>query len=776
MAEDKKPAAGEALVEDKKAKSQGSEIAIKAQVEKASMLAKEAKEAILGGLTTSDTASEREKKLAKREQKSLETKSLKGKDKDKMEKRKKGLFSFLNFFAKDEHKKKSEKDKEVVTPEQMAEAQKDKKGKGKKDMKAEAKKDSKKVEVKKPKTADEKKAMADEAKRVKQAQKLYEQGLATIKDMISPASMEISVEEINISGLYARSLYIYAYPRYLDTNWLSPVINFDVTMDMSMFIYPINSTDILKSLKTKVGQMRSSMRLLQEKGNVRDPELDAALEDAEELRDTLTRGEQKFFQFALYFTIYAEDKKELEKMCRQIETMLGGKLVLSKRTTLRMEQAFNSTTPYGIDELGVMRNMNTQPLSTCFPFSSSDLSDDKGILYGINRHNNSLVIFDRFSLENANSVVFAKSGAGKSYAVKLEVLRYLMMDTDVIVIDPENEYKPLCDMVGGTYMNVSLTSTQRINPFDLPLPLKDEDVKPGDLLRQNVITMMGLLNLMLGNLNPQEQALIDKALLETYALKGITMDTENPGEITPPTMQDLWDVLSETEGGSTLAVRLEQYTTGVYGGVFNHPTNVDLGTGLVVFSVRDLDDYLRPIAIYVLLNYIWNRVRSSLRRRLMIVDEAWSMMQHEDSARFLFGLVKRARKYWLGVTTITQDVNDFVKSDMGKAIITNSSMQILFKQAPAAIDDLTKVFNLTEGEKYFLLNAEVGEGVFFAGLNHVAIQVIASYGEHQIITTNPEEVAKKQEGMAVTYEEAGAVGEVVEEDTEAAAKEALLEE
>ncbi|MBN2306936.1 DUF87 domain-containing protein [Candidatus Peregrinibacteria bacterium] len=581
---------------------------------------------------------------------------------------------------------------------------------------------------------------------IKEAERIYKQGLSTIKDLIAPSSMEIMFDKIRISGLTAKSFFVYAYPRYTEANWLSPVINFDVSMDISMFIYPSSSTKMMKFLKNKVAQIQSTMRIEQEKGMVSDPALETALQDAEELRRNIQRGEEKFFQFGLYFTIYGEDDDKVKKIQTKLETALGGKLVLTKPADLQMEHGFNSCIPLAQDQLEISHNMNTNPLSTTFPFSSSDMTSSEGILYGINRHNDSLIIFDRFNLENANSVVFAKSGAGKSYAVKLEVLRSLMMGTDVIIIDPENEYEELANTVNGTYLRVSLNSPQRINPFDLPAPISNEaDASSGELLRANIITLHGLLNLMLGKLTPEEEGLMDKALLDTYALKGITMETSNPAKMEPPTMEDLYDILSNMKGADNLAQRLQKYTVGTFSGLFNKPTNVDLNaSNLMVFCIRDLEDALRPIAMYIILNYIWNQVRSELKRRLLVVDEAWSLMQYEDSARFLYGLVKRARKYYLGITTITQDVEDFVKSSYGKPIITNSSMQLLLKQSTGAIDKLTEIFNLTEGEKYLLLNAQVGQGLFFAGLKHVAIQIIASYNEDKIITTNPEEMLSRK--------------------------------
>ncbi len=608
----------------------------------------------------------------------------------------------------------------------------------KKDVKADVKVDSKV------------KAVQEERAKLIEAEKIYQEGLASIKDLIAPASMEINYDKIRMDGMYTQSFYVYSYPRYLNVNWLSPVINFDVTMDMSQFIYPISSADIMKTLKKKVAQMQSSMRINAEKGQVRDPGLETALEDAEQLRTEIQRGQEKFFQFALYFTLYAEDEKKLEKTAKQLESLLGGKLVMTKKAQLQAEHGLNSTLPMCLDELYVVRNMNTSPLSTTFPFTSSDLTSDKGILYGVNRHNDSLIIFDRFALENANSVVFAKSGAGKSYAVKLEVLRLMMMDTDVIVIDPENEYEDLANTVGGTYLRMSLNSDRRINPFDLPKPVEgsEDNLQPGDLLRSAIINLHGLFKLMLGTITPEEESILDKALIDVYALKGLTMDVLDPSQYAPPTMEDLQQILSSMQGAESLVQRVSKYTEGTYSGIFNKPTNVDLSSGMMVFCIRDLEDALRPIAMYIILNYIWNQVRSELKKRVLVIDEAWSLMQHEDSAKFLFGLVKRARKYYLGVTTITQDVEDFVKSDFGKPIITNSSMQLLLKQAPSAVDMLAKIFNLTEGEKYILLNSGVGQGLFFAGLKHVAVQVIASFTEDKIVTTNPETILSLREEKA----------------------------
>ncbi len=583
------------------------------------------------------------------------------------------------------------------------------------------------------------------------AEELYKNGLASIKDLIAPSSLEIHYNYLNLSGVFVRSFFIYSYPRYLDTNWLSPIINFDATFEFSQFIYPISSEEIMKILRKKVAQIQSSITIDQERGNVRDPAMATALEDAEQLRTEIQRGQEKFFQFGMYFTVYADDEKKLDTVTKQFEGMLGGKLILTKRADIQGEHAFNSTLPLCLDELEVHRNMNTSPLSTTFPFISSDLTSDEGILYGLNRHNDSLVIFDRFKLPNANSVVFASSGAGKSYAVKLEILRMMMLGTDMIVIDPENEYESITNAVGGSYLRVSLNAEQRINPFDLPQAFDDQDLHPGDLLRSNVITLTGLLKLMLGKLTDTEEALLEKALFETYAIKGITMDTERPGDVAPPTMEDFHSVLTGLTGAESIAQRLQKYTTGTFAGIFNKPTNINLDNSLVTFCIRDLEDQLRPVAMYILLNYIWNRVRSKLKRRVLVLDEAWTMMQYEDAAKFLYGLVKRARKYYLGITAITQDVEDFLSSPYGRPVVTNSSMQMLFKQSPSSMEMLKKTFNLTDGEKYLLLNSSVGQGLFFAGRKHVAIQVIASYSEHQLVTTDPEEIlaqkAKAAEGF-----------------------------
>uniref|UniRef100_A0A7V3J9K3 DUF87 domain-containing protein n=1 Tax=candidate division CPR3 bacterium TaxID=2268181 RepID=A0A7V3J9K3_UNCC3 len=581
----------------------------------------------------------------------------------------------------------------------------------------------------------------EQAKREKEARRLFEKGMAGILDLIAPAAFLIRPSYLQLSDYYVKTLFVYTYPRYLYTNWLAPIINYDVMMDVSMFIYPLATREVMTKLTKKVGELESTWTIEQEKGKVRSPELETAISDVEALRDVLARGEAKLFQFGLYFTIYAKSPEELETISKQLESTLGG-LFYTKPAILQMEQGFNSCLPLGNDELKIWRNLDTDSLSTTFPFTSATLTRDEGILYGVNISNNSLIIFDRFSLENANCAIFATSGSGKSYACKLEALRYLMLGTDIIVIDPENEYRMLCETVGGSVIDVSLKSDQRINPFDLP-PVTEGEAG-GDVLNENIATLKGLISLMIGGLTPDEDGILEKALFETYALKDISADAsthKNP----PPLLSDLYAVLQNMKGAESMAKRLNKYVEGIYSALFNRPTNVDLGKGFVVFSIKDLDEQLRPIAMYTIMHYIWDKIKSELRRRIMIIDEAWWMMQYEDSARFLYSLARRARKYWLGLTIISQDVEDFLTSKYGRAVVANSSLQLLLKQSPAAIEKLAEAFKLTQGEKDWLLMCDVGEGVFFAGLNHTVIKIFASPTEHLLITSKPEELAELKE-------------------------------
>ena len=599
----------------------------------------------------------------------------------------------------------------------------------------------------KPSRQKQEEAQVAAEKQVLEEERIYRRGVVSIKDIISPAGMKVEPTYLVLNETYVRTIFVVNYPRYINLGWFTPIINLNLTLDVGMFFYPVKPAVILKQLKKKVGMLEAKIVMDAEKGAPRDPISETALRDIEALRDSLSQGIEHFFQFALYTTIYASDKKELDKLSENIEALFGGKLIYTKRVFYQSEQGFNSTIPLGNDELMITFNMNSSPVASSFPFTSADLTSDNGILFGINRHNNSLILFDRFSMQNANYIVFATSGAGKSYTVKLEILRSLMLGTEVIIIDPEMEYKHLSDAVGGTYINISLASDAKINPFDLPRAV-GEQVTTEDIIRSAVITVKGLLRIMLGTVTAQEDSILDRALLESYAKKDITSDSDL-ASVEPPIMQDFVDVLEGMEGTKDLVIRLKKFTDGTFAGLFNSPTTVEMSNACVVFSVRDLEDELRPLAIYAVMNYIWNVVRSERKKRILVIDEAWWLMQHEDSAKFVFALVKRCRKYYLGVTTITQDVNDFLRNQYGQAIVTNSAMQLLLKQSPAAVDNLQKTFMLTEGEKFLLLECGVGEGIFFAGNKHAAIKVVASYTEDQIVTTNPQQLleieqAKKQ--------------------------------
>ncbi len=568
-------------------------------------------------------------------------------------------------------------------------------------------------------------------------QEVFQAGVLELKDIIAPSALKITPKEIDLGEKILRSFFVISYPRFLAEGWFSPIINMDKVFDVSIFIHPIETSKVLHQFQKKVAEVQSQIHTREEKGLVRDPVLDVAYQDLENLRDQLQQAQEKLFDVGLYITIYGDSEEELDKVEATIKSILEAKLIYVKPALFQQEQGYKSTLPLGNDLLAVNSKLNSSPLSSLFPFTSFDLTSDKGILYGINRHNSSLVLFDRFSLENYNSIMFAKSGAGKSYATKLEILRSLMFDTEIICLDPENEYEYMAEATGGRYFKISLNSEHHINPFDLPMPGPDE--APANILRSNIINLVGLFRLMMGGLTAEEDAIIDRAITETYALKDITADSDFRN-VEAPLMSDFELVLSGMKGGESLAQRLSKYTKGTWSGFINKPTNVDINKKFVVFSLRDMEDELKPIAMYIITHHIWNAIRKELKKRLLVIDEAWWMMKSDDTASFLMGLVKRGRKYYLGVATITQDVGDFLKSPYGLPIITNSSIQILLKQSPTTIDNLQKTFNLTDEEKYLLLESDVGEGIFFAGLKHVAIKSIASYTEDQIITSDPSQV------------------------------------
>jgi conjugal transfer ATP-binding protein TraC len=580
-------------------------------------------------------------------------------------------------------------------------------------------------------------------------EKIFEEDIIRATDIIAPASIAISPNNLVLGERLAKSFFIFSYPRELTTAWLSPVVNLDAPMDISFFIHPIETGSILRKLRKSVTEVQSEIMEKEQRGEIRDPALEFAYQDLETLRDRLQTAQERMFKLGIYLTIYADKEDGLREIENTLRSILESRLIYIKPALYQQKEGFTSTSPYGIDALNITTSMNTEPLSSAFPFVSFDLSSNEGILYGINMHNSSLILFDRFSLENANLCCFGTAGSGKSFALKLEILRYLMLGVDVIVLDPENEYKALAEAVDGSFINFSLSSPSHINPFDLPLPREDERLE--DVLRSNVINLVGLLRIMLGGLTPEEDAIIDRALTETYAAKDITPETDPATwREKTPLMQDFEAILEGMEGADSLVRRVRKFTKGTFAQFFNQPTNISMDRQFVCFGIRDMEDELRPMAMFIIMRYIWNTVRSELKKRILVVDEAWWLMQNSDGASFLFGIVKRCRKYWLGVTTITQDVNDFMKSDYGKPIITNSALQLLMKQSTATIEIVQKTFNLTEYEKMALLESSVGEGIFFAGQKHVQLKVQASYAEEQIITTNPEEVSKLKQAKEGT--------------------------
>ena len=572
-------------------------------------------------------------------------------------------------------------------------------------------------------------------------QQIYEAAALELKDIIAPSALQIQPKSINLGDKIARTYFVISYPANLNDSWLLPVINLDKIFDISINIQSMDTSTVLRTFQKKVAEVQSQIMAREEKGLVRDPSLDLAYRNLEELRDRLIQAEEKMFEVGLYITVYAESEPELFKVENELKSILETRLIYFKPALFQQEEGFKSVIPLNDDHLQVYQKLNSEPLSSFFPFISADLSSDKGILYGINRHNSSMIIFDRYSLDNYNSIIFATSGAGKSYATKLEIIRTLMFETEVIVIDPEREYERLAEALGGRYFNISLSSDNHINPFDLAIPGKDETA--GDVLRSNVINLVGLFRIMLGGLTPQEDALIDRAITETYSIKDITPDSDF-SQIDPPLLSDFEMVLSGMEGTESIVSRLSKYTHGSWAGFMNKPSNVDINKKFVVFSVRDMEDDLKPVAMYIVTHFIWNEVRKNIKKRLLVVDEAWWMMKSDDTASFLFAIAKRGRKYFLGLATITQDVGDFMKNQYGVAIVTNSSLQLLLKQSPSTGDVLQKTFNLTDEEKYLLLECNKGEGIFFAGLKHAAIKIISSYTEDQLITSDPSQILAQQ--------------------------------
>lgn len=570
---------------------------------------------------------------------------------------------------------------------------------------------------------------------------VYQKQLGVL-DVIAPESLEVDFDFVRINDVYFRTLFVAGYPRFVSPGWLEPVINFDSSLDISFSIYPVEGKSVLDDLRRKIAEMEAEIATDLERGKIVDPSTQAKLEDARTLQEQLVKGSERFYEFSFYITIAASSVEELNQITKQVESTLGSLLVVAKHATLDMENGFISTIPWGVDRLSITRNMDTTSLATTFPLTSAELSSDRGVLYGINTENDSFIIFDRFSLENGNMTIFATSGAGKSYFIKLEALRSLMLGCEVVVIDPEAEYKALAAAVGGEFISFSFTSPSKINPFDLSQVYEEGENQLG----LKILSLHSLFKVIMGQITPSQEALLDRALVATYRAKGITNDPETQKK-EPPLMEDLYKILvgMETSEATDLAARIEKFVKGSFVGIFDKHTNIDIKNPFTAFSVKDLQDVLRPIAMFIILDFIWTRVKKDLKKRLLVVDEAWHMMRYPDSAQFLWSVVKRARKYFLGLTTITQDVEDFLAQDIGKAIVTNSSMQVLLKQSPAAIDRIAEVFYLSQGEKQLLLAANVGEGILFAGPHHAPIRVVASEEEHRLITTKPQEILTQKE-------------------------------
>ena len=572
-----------------------------------------------------------------------------------------------------------------------------------------------------------------------------EKGMVSLSDVIAPSSIEVDFRYIRVGDRYCTTLFVVGYPRYVSANWLQPLIDYDHTLDIAMFCYPTSSADVLDDLKRKIAEMEATIESESKAGRVVDPKVEAGLEDARSLQEELAKGVERFFQFSFYVTISSDTLDELKDATKHLQTTFSSLLMTAKSATLQIEEGFKSTLPIGQDRLYITRNMDTTSLASTFPFTSAILTQNRGVLYGINAQNGSLVVFDRFSLENANEVVLGKSGAGKSYLIKLEIMRQFMLGAEVIVIDPEGEYRTLTNTLGGEVVEFSPSSPVKINPFDLSELYEEGENELG----LKILSLHGLMKIIMGTLDAERDAILDRALVETYNQKGITPDPATQKK-EPPLMEDLYKTLlgMENQAAKEMALRLEKFIKGSAAGIFNQASNFDIVNPLTVFDIKRLEDELRPIAMHIILDFVWTKVKKSLKKRILILDEAWYMMKYEDSASFVFSIAKRSRKYYLGMTTATQDVEDFLSTNYGKAVLTNSSIQILLKQGAAEVDLASQTFYLSEGEKELLLSADIGEGLFFAGQNHVAMKVIAAPFEHELITSNPEEVLKRQQQVA----------------------------
>jgi type IV secretory pathway VirB4 component len=560
-----------------------------------------------------------------------------------------------------------------------------------------------------------------------------------VKELLAPPGAEFSTNYFQIGNIYGRSFLILDYPSYLFSGWLEKIINLDEAFNLGLYFYPLETGAVLKQLEKQLARISAQISERETAGKVRSPELETAYRNVEELRDLLVQAQERMLNVGLYLTIFANDKKELEQKTNKIIKILESILIAVKPVMFQQKEAFFTTLPLCLDEIKTNYQINSSTASSFFPFISSELVDESGVFFGINLQNAGFVILDRWRYENPHLVILARSGAGKSYTTKLEVMRNLMLGTDVLILDPENEYQSIAEIYNGSFISLSLKGEANFNPFDLPPVLPNEE--PLDVYKEHIADLISFCQLIIGEkLSSEDLAILDQALNQTYALFNILPDQDFSKIERFPTLNDLEKVLGGLVGGSELASKFYPYTQGNFSGFINKPTSVELEKRLIVFGFRDLPEILRPIGMFVVLNYILNRVRREMKKRLVIIDEAWWIMRQEAGAEFLLNAVKRGRKYNLAITTITQDVEDFLNSSYGRPIITNSAIVFLMKQSPATIDICGQAFALSEGEKQFLLQAERGQGLILVGQRKIPVYILASYAEDQIIKTRPEQL------------------------------------
>jgi len=566
----------------------------------------------------------------------------------------------------------------------------------------------------------------------------YNSTVSDYKSHIAPSYREFKWVSFNVSGILWKTYYAHSYPSYIEALWTRDLLSFHSKRDISFFLYPEESSAIQWMLKQKATQLKAEINNSLQKWITLDTEVEQQYKDVDMIRKKLTTHEENYFEMWFYINIYHEDEAKLKEEWKKLEQKIAWYWIKVKPATQRMDEWFTSTLPICVDDLWISRSAVSTSLAGSFPFIANDLVSETWILYWVNMHTGGLVIFDRFNskLPNMNSVILATSWAWKSFTVKLEILRYLLNWIDVIVIDPENEYRGLCQQVGWTYVNVATSSQQFINPFDIPPRIEDVSYWKWDLLRGQVMNLIGLVELLIGQLSSEEEAVLDKAIQSTYSLKGFDMDADSYEGKEPPIMQDLLNILEGMDWWDNLGLRISKYVTWTFGKLFNNYTNVDINNTLTVFSIRDLEEVLKTPAMFNVLNYIWTKVRSNKKPRLLVCDEAWILLQHEVSANYLFGLTKRARKYWLWITTISQDIEDFIKSKYWKPIISNSAFQVLLKQSTTSIKSLNDLLWLSEAEQQRLISAWVWEWLIFAWPQHIAVKILASPEERAFITTD----------------------------------------